>query len=143
MNTAMQDGNDPERAGHLVQLVAKAMEVVIEILQGRLGASALIVSPPGLMYLERDFQRFVYLLMEVCKARRIELALCTPNLRVCAGDFVPTALFHHAYIAAISIVVQSFDCLDHVHLTLEDAIHYDLGMTMGRLTFHQRGHRIM
>ena len=78
--------------------------------------------------------------MEVCKARRIEFAICAPNVRVGAGDLHPAALSYHAYIAAISRAVQSVDRSGNSQLT--DSICYNQGMRMGRLTFDQQGRRL-
>ena len=65
----------------LVNEVVGAMERAAGILRGRLEALALFVSPPGFMYWPRSLQQFVYILLEVCKARRVEFAICAPNLR--------------------------------------------------------------
>ena len=65
LDAIKNDTKDPDRAGGLLRLEADAMEIAMGIFRGRLGASALFVSPPGFMYWERNFQKFVYLLMEV------------------------------------------------------------------------------
>ena len=64
LNGAMEDTKKLERAGYLLQLVADAMETVVEILRARIGASV-FVSPPGFMCWERNLQKFVYLFLEV------------------------------------------------------------------------------
>ena len=53
------------------------------------------------------------------------------------------ALSYHAYIAAISRVVQSVERSGNAQLTLDDAIQYDQGMRMGGITFDQQGRRMM
>ena len=102
VNGAMQDVQHPKRAAQLLTVVANAMEIAIEILRDQIGVSALSVSSPCLMYWERTFQRFVYLLTEVCKSRRIDVAIWAPNLRVNNEDFRPAALSNHGYLAAVS-----------------------------------------
>ena len=123
-------------------MVPDAMETAIEILSGQLGASALFISPPGFMYWERNLQKFVYLLMVVCNARRLDFAICALNLRVGTGDLRPAALSYLAHIASISEVVQSVDRFRNSQLTIDDAIFYDHGMSMSRLTFDQQGRRL-
>ena len=92
---------------------------------------------PGFATRERNFQKFVYLLMEVCKARRIDFIICAPNLRV------PTSSCTYlAYMASISEVVQSLERYGNSQLTKDDAIFYDPGMSMSRLTFDQQGRRL-
>ena len=142
LDTIMNDSKNPDRAGSLLRLVADAIETAMGILRGRLGASVLFVSPPGFMYSERNFQTLLYLLMEVCRARRIDFAICAPNLRVGAGDLRPAALSYLAYVTAISKVVQSVERSGNSQLTIDDAIFYDQGMRMGRLTFDQQGRRL-
>ena len=157
LDAIMNDTKKPDRAGGLQRVVADTMETAMGILRGRLGASALFVSPPGFMYWERNFQKFVYLLMEVCKARGMDFAICAPNLRVGAGDLPPAALSYLAYVAAISKVVQSVATYPRQHSptlpyvaaiskvvqssTIDDAIFYDHRMRSGRLTFDQQGSR--
>ena len=80
--------------------------------------------------------------MEICKACRIDFAICAPNLRVGAGNLRPAALSYLIYIACISKVVQSVDRLGNSQLTIDDAIFYDHGMRMGQLTFDQQGRRL-
>ena len=142
LDTVMNDVKHPERAGDLLRVVADAMVTATEILRGQLGASALFVSPPGFLYWERNLQNFVYLLLEVGKARRIDFAICAPNLRIGAGDLRPAALSYLAYITSISNVVQSVERYGNSQLTIDVAIFYDHGMRMGRLTFDQQGRRL-
>ena len=142
LDAIMNDVKHPERAGDLLRIVADAMEIAIEILRGQLGASTLFVSPPGLLYWERSLQKIVYLLLEVCKARCIDFAICAPNLRVGAGDLRPAALSYLAYIASVSRPVQSVERNGNSQLTIDDAICYDYAMRMGRLTFDQQGRRL-
>ena len=106
LDTIMTDTRRPGNAAALVNIVADAMEHSAGILRDRLGALALFVSPPVFMYWQQSLQQFVYILMEVCKARRIEVAICPPNLRVDKGDLCPDALSYPAFFAAISL---SFD----------------------------------
>ena len=113
----MQDTEHPERAGNLLHLVASAMETAIEILRGRIRLSALFISPLGLMYWERILKRFVYMLMEVCKARRIDFAIYAPNLLVGCGDLRPAALSYHRYFVVVSRVLQSIDRYGNAQLT--------------------------
>ena len=121
-------------------MVADAMETTTEVLRAQLGAYALFVSPPGFLFW--DFQKFVYLVMEVCKARRIDFAICAPNLRVGAGDLRPAALSYLAYIASILKLVQAVERCGNSQLTIDDAIFSDHAMRMGRLTFNQHGRRL-
>ena len=95
---------DTRNAAALMNIVADAMEPAAVILRDRLGALALYVSPPGFMFRQQSLQQFVYIVMEVCKARRIEFAICSPNLRVDKGDLRPDALSYPAFFAAISRV---------------------------------------
>ena len=118
LDTVMNDVKHSERAGDLLRVVADAMETATEILRGQLGASALFVSPPGFLYWERNLQKLVYLLMEVCQARRVDFAICAPNLRVGAGDLCPAALSYLAYIASISKVVLSVERYGNSQLTM-------------------------
>ena len=80
--------------------------------------------------------------MEVCKARRIDFAICAPKLRVGAEDLRPAALSYLANIASISKVVQSVERYGNSQLTIDDAVFYDHGMRMGRLTFDQQCRRL-
>ena len=130
LNAIMDDTKNPERAGGLLRLVADAMETASRILRGQLGISALFVLPPCFLYWEPNLQRFLHLLMEVCKARRTDFAICAPNLRVGVGDLRPAALSYLAYIRAISKVVQSVDRSGNSQLTLDDTIFYDQRMRM-------------
>ena len=79
LHTIMTDTQRPGNAAALVNVVADAMEHAAGFLRGRLGALALFVSPPGFMYWPQSLQQFVYVLLEVCKARRIEFAICAPK----------------------------------------------------------------
>ena len=86
LDAIMADTRRPGNVATLVNIVADAMERTAGILRGRLGALAFFVSPPGFMYWQQSLQQFVYILLEVCKARRIDFAICAPNLRVDHGD---------------------------------------------------------
>ena len=103
LDTIMTDTRRPGIAAALVNVVADAMEHAAGILRGRLGALALFVSPPGFMYWQQSLQQFVYILLEVCKARRIEFAICAPNLRVDREDLRPHAFSYPAFFAVIFI----------------------------------------
>ena len=126
LDAVMNDTRNPERAGGLLQLVAHAMEAAVGIIRGRLGASVLSCCRLDLCIRKgTSLQKYVHLLIEVCRARRIHFAICARNLRVGAGDLHPAALSYHAYIAAISSVVQSVESFGNAQLTLDDAIHYN------------------
>ena len=90
LDAIMSDVRRPRDIAALVNVVVGAMEHAAGILRGRLGALALFVSPPGYMYWPRSLQQFVYILLEVCKARRVEFAICAPNLRVDRRTCAPT-----------------------------------------------------
>ena len=126
----------------LVNEVVGAMERAAGILRGRLGALALFVSPPGFMYWPRSLQQFVYILLEVCKARRVEFAICAPNLRVDREDLRPDTLSYPAFFAAVSRALVAIERSGNAQLTIDDAILYDYGMRMGRLAFDLDGNRI-
>ena len=143
LDTIMTDTRRPGNAAALVNVVADAMEHAAEILRGRLGALALFVSPPGFMYWPQSLQQFVYVLLEVCKARRIEFALCAPNLRVDRGDLRPDALSYPAFFAAISRVLIAVEHSGNAQLTIDDAVFFDHGMRMGRMAFDLDGNRVM
>ena len=112
----------------LVNEVVGAMERAAGILRGRLGALALFVSPPGFMYWPRSLQQFVYILLEVCKARRVEFAICAPNLRVDREDLRPDTLSYPAFFAAVSRALVAIERSGNAQLTIDDAILYDYGM---------------
>ena len=116
------DTRRPENAEALVNVVADAMEAATGILRSRLGALPLFVSPPGFMYWQQSLQQFVYLLMEVCKAHRIEFAICAPNLRVGNGDLRPAVLSYPAFFAAISRMLIAIERSGNAQLTIDDAI---------------------
>ena len=143
MDTIMTDTRRPGRAAALANAVADAMEHAAGILRGRLGALALFVSPPGFMYWPQSLQQFVYVLLEVCKARRIKFAICAPNLRVDRGDLRPDALFYPAFFAAISRVLIAVQHSGNAQLTIDDAVFFDHGMRMGRMAFDLDGNRVM
>ena len=115
--------------------VATAMERTAELLRTHLKVQALFVSPPGMLYWGGMFQQFVYMLTEICSARNIEFYLCAPNLR-------PAAVSVHAYLAAISRLLQPVERGGNAQLTWDDAIYYDHGMRLGTLTFDETGKRI-
>ena len=122
--------------------VATAMERTAELLRVHLKVPALFVSPPGKLYWGGRFQPFVYMLTEVCSARSIEFYLCVPNLRVGKADLRPAAVSAHAYLAAISRLLQPVGHGGKAQLTWDDAIYYDCGMRLGTLTFDETGRRI-
>ena len=133
LDTIMTDTRRPGNAAALVNVVADAMEHAAGILRGRLGALALFVSPLGFMYWPQSLQQFVYVLLEVCKARIIEFAICAPNLRVDRGDLRPDALSYPAFFAAISRVLIAVEHSGNAQLTIDDAVSFDHGMRMGRM----------
>ena len=143
LDTIMTDTRRPGNAAALVNVVADAMEHAAGILRGRLGALALFVSPPGFMYWQQSLQQFVYILLEVCKARRIELAICAPNLRVDRGDIRPDALSYPAFFAAISRVLIAKEHSGNAQLTIDDAVLFDHGMRRGQMAFDLDGNRVM
>ena len=143
LDTIMIDTQRPGNAAALVNVVADAMEHASGILRGRLGALALFVSPPGFMYWQQSLQQFVYILLEVCKARRIEFAICATNLRVDCGDLLPDALSYPAFFAAISRVLIAVEHSGNAQLTIDDAVLFDYGMRMGRMAFNLDGNRVM
>ena len=102
LDAIMSDVRRPGDIAALVNEVVGAMERAAGNLRGRLGALALFVSPPGFMYWPRSLQQFVYILLEVCKARRVEFAICAPNLRVDREDLRPDTLSYPAFFAAVS-----------------------------------------
>ena len=121
---------------------ATAMERTAELLRTHLKVPALFVSPPGMLYWEGMFQQFVYMLTEICSARSIEFYLCAPNLRVGKADLRPAAVSVHAYLAAISRLLQPVERRGNAQLTWDDAIYFDHGMRLGTLTFDETGKRI-
>ena len=143
LDTIMTDTRRPGNAAALVNVVADAMEHAAGILRGHLGALALFVSPPGFMYWPQGLQQFVYVLLEVCEARRIEFAICVPNLRVDRGDLRPDALSYPAFFAAISRVLIAVEHSGNAQLTIDDAVLFDHGMRMGRMAFDLDGNRVM
>ena len=143
LDSIMNDARRPGNTAALVNVVVDAMEHAAGILRGRLGARALFVSPPGFIYWQQSLQQFVYILLEVCKARRIEFAICAPNLRVDRGDLRPDALSYPAFFAAISRVLITVERSGNAQLTIDDAILFDHGMRMGRMAFELDGNRTM
>ena len=143
LDTIMADTRRPGNVATLVNIVADAMERAAGILRGRLGALALFVSPPGFMYWQQSLQQFVYILLEECKARRIDFAICAPNLRVDQGDLRPDALSYPAFFAAISRVLIAVERSGNAQLTIDDAVLFDHRMCMGRMTFDLDGNRVM
>ena len=141
LDAIMTDVRRPGNIAALVNVVVGAMEHAAGILRGRLGALALFVSPPGFMYWPRSLQQFVYILLEVCKARRIEFAICAPNLRVDRGDLRPDTLSYPAFFAAISRALVAVEHSGNAQLTIDEAILYDHGMRMGRIAFDLDGNR--
>ena len=143
LDAIMADTRRPGNVATLVNTVADAMERAAGILRGRLGALALFVSPPGFMYWQQSLQQFVYILLEVCKARRIDFAICAPNLRVDHGDLRPDVLSYPAFFAAISRVLIAVERSGNAQLTIDDAVLFDHGMYMGRMAFDLDGNRVM
>ena len=119
--------------------VATVMERTAELLRTHLKVPALFVSPPGMLYWGGKFQQFVYMLTEICSARNVEFYLCAPNLRVGKADLRPAAVSVHAYLAAISRLLQPVERGGNSQLTWADAIYYDHGMRLGTLTFDATG----
>ena len=142
LDAIMSDVRRPGDIAALVNEVVGAMERAAGILQGRLGALALFVSPPGFMYWPRSLQLFVYILLEVCKARRVAFAICAPNLRVDREDLRPDTLSYPAFFAAVSRALVAIERSGNAQLTIDDAILYDHGMRMGRMAFDLDGNRI-
>ena len=142
LDAIMSDVRRPGNIAALVNVVVGAMEHAAGILRGRLGALALFVSPPGFMYWPRSLQQFVYILLEVCKARRVEPAICAPNLRVDREDLRPDTLSYPAFFAGISRALVAVEHSGNAQLTIDDAILYDHGMRMGRMAFDLDGNRI-
>ena len=143
LDTIMGDTRRPGNVATLVNIVADAMERAAGILRGRLGALALFVSPPGFMYWQQSLQQIVYILLEVCKARRIDFAICAQNLRVDHGDLRPDELSYPAFFAAISRVLIAAERSGNAQLTIDDAVLFDHGMCMGRMAFDLDGNRVM
>ena len=83
------------------------------------------------------------MLTEICLARDIEFYMCAPNLRVGQDDIRPAALSAHAYLAAISRLLQPAERGGNAQLTWDDAIDYDHGMRLGRLTFDEEGNSLL
>ena len=125
----------------LLHQIATAMERTAEKLRTQLGVPSLFVSPPGMLYWGGMFQQFVYMLSEVCQAHSIRFYLCAPNLRVSKTDLGPAALSAHAYLAAISRLLQPVEKGGNAQLTWDDAVFYDHGMRLGTLTFDENGNR--
>ena len=121
--------------------VATAMGRAAELLRTNLKVPALFVSPPGLLCWGGMFQQFVYMLTEVCSARGIEFYLCAPNLRVGKADLRPAAVSVHAYLAAISRLLQPVERGGNAQLTWDDAKYYDHEMRLGTLIFDETGNR--
>ena len=142
LDAIMSDVRQLGNIAALVNEVVGAMERAAGILRGRLGALALFVSPPGFVYWPRSLQQFVYILLEVCKARRVEFAICAPNLRVDREDLRPDTLSYPAFFAAVSRALVALERSGNAQLTIDDAILYDYGMRMGRLAFDLDGDRI-
>ena len=143
LDAIMADTRRPGNVATLVNAVADAMERAAGILRGRLGALALFVSPPGFMYWQQSLQQFVYIPLEVCKARRIDFAICAPNLRVDHGDLCPDVMSYPALFAAISRVLIAVERSGNAQLTIDDAVLFDHGMCMGRKAFDLDGNRVM
>ena len=142
LDAIMCDVRRPGDIAALVNEVVGAMERAAVILRGRLGALALFVSPPGFMYWPRSLQQFVYILLEVCKARRVKFAICAPNLRVDRENLRPDTLTYPAFFAAVSRALVAIERSGNAQLFIDDAILYDHGMRMGRMAFDLDGNRI-
>ena len=83
------------------------------------------------------------MLTEVCLARDIEFYMCAPNLRFEQDNLRSAALSAHVYLAAISRLLQPLKHGGNAQLTWDDAICYDRGMRLDRLTFDEEGHRLL
>ena len=81
------------------------------------------------------------MLTEICSARNVEFYLCGPNLRVGKADLRPAAVSLHAYLAAISRLLQPVERGGNAQLTWDDAIYFDHEMRLGTLTFDDTGKR--
>ena len=92
--------------------VATAMERTAELLRTQLITLVLFVLPPGMLYWGSAFQLFVNMLSDICLARNIDL--CAPNLRIGQNDLRPAALSVHAYLAAMSRLLQTLDVTIHM-----------------------------
>ena len=103
----------------LMHQIATAIERTAEKLRTQLGVLSLFDSPPGMLYWGGIIQQFVYIMSELCKARDIEFYLCSPIPRVSKTDLRPAALSVHAYLAAISRLLQPVE---------REAMHSSLGM---------------
>ena len=128
--------NDREAArnevARVLHQVATATERTAELLCTQLNTPVLFVSPPSMLYWRSAFQQFVYMLSEVCLARNIDFFVCAPNLRVGQDDLSPAALsVLHAFLAAISRLLQTLERNGNAQFTWDDAINYDHGMRLG------------
>ena len=83
------------------------------------------------------------MLTEVCLAGDIEFQMCAPNLRVGQDDLQPAALSAHVYLAAMSRLLQPVERGGNAQLTWDDAIYYDHGKGLGKLTFDEEGIRLL
>ena len=137
--------NDAARneVAQVLHQVATAMERTAELLPTHLNTPVFFVSPPGMLYWGGIVQQFVYMLTEICLTRDIEFRMCTPSRCVGQDDLRPAALSAHAYLAAISRLLQPFERGGNAQLTWDDAIYYDHGMRLGRLTFDEEGNRLL
>ena len=123
--------------------VATTMERTAALLRTHLNTPVFSLSPPEMLYWGGVFQQFVYMLTEVCTARDIDFYMCAPNLRVGQDDLRPAALSAHAFLAAISRLLQPLERGGKAQLTWDDAIFYDQGMRLGKLTFDEEGNRLL
>ena len=82
------------------------------------------------------------MLTEICSARTIEFYLRALNLRVGKADLRPAAVSVHAYLAAISRLLQPVERGGNAQLTWYDAIYFDHGKRPGTLTSDETGKRI-
>ena len=127
----------------MLHQVETAMERTAELLRTHLKVPALFVSFPRMLYWGEIFQQFFYMLTEVCSARSIDFYLCAPNMRVGKADLRPAALSVHAYLAAISRLLQPVERGGNAQLTWDDAIYYDHGMRLRTLTFDETRNRTL
>ena len=123
--------------------VATAMERPAEMLRTQFNTPVLFVSPPGMLNMESAVQQIVYMLTEVNLAMNIDFYMCAPYLRVGQDDLRPAALSIHAYLAALSRLLQTLGRNGNAQLMWDDAINYDHGKRLGHLTFDEEGNRLL
>ena len=121
--------------------LARAMEKAQNILRDKLKVPVNFVTPPGFCQWHSPLQRFIYLVTEICQCRKIDFAICAPNMRVSSSDLRPSWLSYMGYIASVSKVLQSVEKTGNAQLTIDDAIYFDHGTQMAVLMFNNEGER--